>query len=106
MRRWLAVALCAWPMLACASQARVLDTFDSTQGWKVIASDQVTGALRSDGKAKCLDYDFHGVSGYVGLQKAMALDYPGNYAFAFKLRGEGPKNDFQFKLVDDSGDNV
>ena len=36
----------------------------------------------------------------------MALDYPGNYAFAFKLRGEGPKNDFQFKLVDASGDNV
>ncbi|UHQ19153.1 discoidin domain-containing protein [Lysobacter sp. KIS68-7] len=105
MRRWIAGVLCALPLLACA-QARVLDAFDSTQGWKVIASDQVTGTLRSDGQATCLDYDFHGVSGYVGLQKAIPLEYPGNYAFDFRLRGDGPKNDFQFKLVDASGDNV
>jgi hypothetical protein len=103
MRQWIAGALC---LLAFGVQARVIDTFDSADGWKVIQSDQVTGTLRNADGGLCLDYDFHDVSGYVGLQRDVALDYPGNYAFAFKLRGEGPANDFQFKLVDASGDNV
>jgi hypothetical protein len=79
MRRWLAAVVCAWPMLACASQARVLDSvrFDAGAG-RSSPPTRSPAALRSDGKATCLDYDFHGVSGYVGLQKAMALDYPGN----------------------------
>jgi hypothetical protein len=109
MRRWIAGALCVLS-LATAAQARELDGFESTQGWNIIQSDQVTGTLRTidgpDGKAMCLDYDFHGVSGYVGVQREIALDYRGNYAFAFQLQGEGPKNDLQFKLVDASGDNV
>ena len=93
-----------------AQDARTLDDFESTDGWKVVASDQVGGALRvvdgAEGRAVCLDYDFHGVSGYVGLQKRMPLDYPENYAFEYRMRGEGPPNDLQFKLVDASGDNV
>lgn len=111
MKLWVLGAMClvSSPMV-CASQLRTIDDFDSAEGWKVIQSDQVAGTLRNvegpDGKALCLDYDFHGVSGYVGLQRDVAIDYPGNYAFAFQLRGEGPKNDFQFKLVDASGDNV
>ncbi|MUV14637.1 coagulation factor 5/8 type domain-containing protein [Noviluteimonas gilva] len=103
MRQWIAGALC---LLAFGAQARVIDAFDSTDGWKVIQSDQVTGTLRNADGGVCLDYDFHGVSGYVGLQRDVALDYPDNYAFAFKVRGKGPTNDFQFKLVDASGDNV
>ena len=93
-----------------AQDAAVLDDFESSQGWKVVASDQVTGTLSrvdgANGKALCLDYDFNGVSGYVGIQKAIPMAYPDNYAFGVTLRGEGPRNDFQFKLVDASGDNV
>ena len=59
-----------------------------------------------DGKALCLDYDFNDVSGYAAMQRELPLDYPDNYAFAFQLRGDSPANDLQFKLVDDSGDNV
>ncbi len=96
--------------VAHAQEAKLLDGFETADGWKVVASDQVTGDLRivdgDDGKAMCLDYDFHGVSGYVGVQKPMALAYPENYAFGFRMRGNGPRNDFQFKLVDASGDNV
>ncbi len=103
MTKWIAGALC---LLAFNVQARVLDDFDSTHAWKIIQSDQVTGMLRTSDGGLCLDYDFHGVSGYVGLQRDVALDYPANYAFDFKVRGNGPKNDFQFKLVDASGDNV
>lgn len=92
------------------SKPRVLDAFESTSTWQVVTSDQVSGSLRlvdgAQGKAVCLDYDFNGVSGYAGLQRELPIDYPGNYAFSFRLRGDSPANDLQFKLVDDSGDNV
>ncbi|HEY5805410.1 MAG TPA: discoidin domain-containing protein [Lysobacter sp.] len=100
------------PATAFAQSAapRLLDGFDSPKAWTVVTSDQVTGTLRSvtgtTGKALCLDYNFNGVSGYAGITRELPLDYPDNYAFAFQLRGDSPANDLQFKLVDDSGDNV
>lgn len=101
------------PMLASAQGSagiRVLDDFQSTTPWQVVTSDQVGGTLRAvqgaDGQAVCLDYDFNGVSGYAGLQRELPIDYPGNYAFSFRLRGDSPANDLQFKVVDESGDNV
>ena len=36
----------------------------------------------------------------------LPLEYPENYRFDFQLRGDRPRNDLQFKLVDASGDNV
>ncbi len=107
------LALCAiasMAMTAHAQRPRMLDGFDAPSAWKVIASDQVGGSLRAvdgvDGRALCLDYDFHGVAGYVGMQRELPLDYPQDYAFAFELRGDAPANDLQFKLIDASGDNV
>ncbi len=92
--------------LAHADDSIILDTFDDPAQWRVIASTQVNGTLRTDDGALCLDYDFNGVSGYVGLQRDIAIDYPENYRFDFKIRGESPANDLQFKLIDVSGDNV
>ena len=93
-----------------AQEARVLDHFDDASAWRVVTSNQVSGSLRQvdgiRGKALCLDYDFNGVSGYVGIQRDLAIAYPQNYRFDFQLRGDSPKNDLQFKLVDASGDNV
>jgi hypothetical protein len=90
--------------------SRPLDEFQDPSVWRVIASTQVSGKIRSiadaDRTALCLDYDFNGVSGYVGLQRDVELNYPENYRFDFRLRGESPDNDFQFKLIDASGDNV
>lgn len=89
---------------------KVLDAFEDPKAWSVVTSDQVSGSLRIVdgvyGKAICLDYDFNGVSGYAGLTRDIPVDYPANYAFSFQLRGESPRNDLQFKLVDESGDNV
>ena len=89
-----------------ADASRLLDDFSSATPWRVIASTQVSGAIRADAGALCLDYDFNGVSGYVGLQRDLALDYPDNYRFDLRLRGDSPANDLQFKLIDASGDNV
>ncbi len=100
---WLLIAGgSAWAKDATAT----LDTFDGPAQWRVIASTQVTGTIRSDGGALCLDYDFNGVSGYVGMQRDITIAYPDNYRFDFRLRGESPANDLQFKLIDASGDNV
>jgi hypothetical protein len=89
---------------------RMLDAFDDASSWRVVTSNQVSGKLRvvegTDGKALCLHYDFNGVSGYAGIQRDLAIDYPENYAFSFRMRGDSPANDLQMKFVDDSGDNV
>ena len=110
-RKFVLLLLATLPASTAFGQApRVLDDFDNAAAWEVAASDQVTGQLRTvdadGGKALCLDYDFHGVSGYVGIRRKLALDYPANYAFDLRIRGSGPRNDLQFKLVDAGGDNV
>ena len=109
------LALLAWTaMLPVAAQevlaTRLLDAFDDPGAWQVVASDQVAADIRmvdgEDGRALCLDYDFNGVSGHAGIQRALPLQLPGNYRFDLRLRGDAPANDLQFKLVDASGDNV
>ena len=95
-------------------ETRVLDEFDEASPWTVVTSDQVSGTIRKapghEGGALCLDYDFNGVSGYAGLQRDLPLEYPAgdgfDYRFDYRLRGQSPANDLQFKLVDASGDNV
>ncbi|KAF1687590.1 coagulation factor 5/8 type domain-containing protein [Pseudoxanthomonas broegbernensis] len=108
------VAFTFAPILASAfpveAAPQVLDDFQDPSPWRVVVSDQVDGTIRrvegAQGGALCLDYDFNGVSGYAGIQRELPLDYPENYRFAFRLRGDSPANDLQFKLVDASGDNV
>lgn len=90
---------------------KVLDSFDDMSPWKLVVSDQVSGSLRSvvgsgGGRALCVDYDFHDVSGYVGIRRELGIEYPANYQFGLQLRGDSPSNDLQFKLIDASGDNV
>ncbi|MET0580762.1 MAG: discoidin domain-containing protein, partial [Pseudoxanthomonas sp.] len=107
----LAAFLCSISNSATAQeQPRILDDFSDPSTWRVVTSNQVTATLRQaegvQGKALCLDYDYHGVSGYAGIQRALPLAYPQNYRFDFRLRGDSPANDLQFKLTDASGDNV
>ncbi len=101
----------ALPLTAMAQPAtRILDDFSNPAAWRVVTSNQVSGSIRqvdgTSGKALCLDYNFNGVSGHAGIQRDLPLDYPPNYQFVFQLRGDSPRNDLQFKLVDASGDNV
>src|SRR6185369_11575879 len=92
------------------SPVRLLDHFDDLGGWRVSTSDDVKAKLRAavgqNGNALCVDFDFGMVSGYVTVARELALDYPDNYEFSFLLRGDAPENALQFKLVDDSGENV
>ncbi|HLM53708.1 MAG TPA: hypothetical protein VK325_09030, partial [Pseudoxanthomonas sp.] len=76
----LAVVLAAVLPTSTQNQRQLLDDFGDARAWRMVASNQVSGALRQaqgvEGRALCLDYDFNGVSGYVGLQRDMALEYP------------------------------
>jgi len=89
---------------------RSLDDFQDVSTWTAVASDQVTASLRSTegphGQALCLDFDFHGVSGYAAVRRKLPIDYPDNYQFSFRVRGEAPGNALQFKVADAKGENV
>lgn len=98
---WMALLL-AWP-----AQARLLDDFKDATPWRASASDQVKATLRRDADGSlCLDADFAGVSGYAVMRRELPLDWPAQFDIVLRLKSRGATNDFQFKLVDDSGDNV
>ncbi len=105
-----ALLLCIAGSPPAMAAPQVLDGFEDPAPWRVVVSDQVSGSIRRvegvQGGALCLDYDFNGVSGYAGIQRDLPLEYPENYRFSFRMRGDSPANDLQFKLVDASGDNV
>jgi len=95
---------------AAAARATIVDAFEDVAAWSAHPADGVSLVVRSDRgherRALRLDFDFHGGGGYAVARRAVALDLPENYAFAFQLRGEAKINHLEFKLVDASGDNV
>ena len=101
------IAICAPSALA---QPRTLDTFDDPASWQIITADGVTLTVAAEpgrtGSCARLDYDFTRGSGYAIIRKRFDLPLPANYAFSFFVRGSGPRNTLEFKLVDPSGDNV
>ncbi|MCX7041250.1 MAG: DUF3999 family protein [Gammaproteobacteria bacterium] len=100
----------AQPATAQSNAPRVIDDFESISDWTTFASDQVKVSIRQDegstGKALCMDYDFNGVSGYAVARRKLPMDYPANYEYSIRLRGDAPANNLEFKLPDASGENV
>ena len=92
------------------AQTRTLDDFEPVTGWIAAPSDgvqlRVTGGPGFEGGGLRLDFDFQGGGGYAIARKTFDLPLPENYEFAFRIRGDGPVNDLEFKLVDSTGDNV
>ncbi len=116
MGRWLAALLALLVAVPTQAQERVLDDFESLDGWTAVTPDGITLDISTgeglDGRALRLDFDFHGSGGYAIARKAFDLALPDNYRFRWSVRAEGPDgglapvNDLEFKLVDPSGDNV
>lgn len=93
------------------SDTHVLEDFEDAAAWQAVGTDDVDAALRSepgrDGRALCLDFDFHGTAGSATLRRALPLDFPaGNYALTLDVRGDAPPNALQLKFVDAVGSNV
>lgn len=51
-----------------------------------------------------VDFDFRGHGGYAIARRPVSLDLPPNYQFVFRIRGEAPPENLEFKLI--SGDDV
>jgi hypothetical protein len=93
----------------------VLDAFEELSSWSAYAADGVaiaigleaSGAGR-EGSALRVDFDFTKGSGYAVIRREIdpPLVLPENYAFSFDLRGAAPANHLEFKLIDESGENV
>ncbi len=93
-----------------ADEPVVLDDFESTDTWQVIASDGVsaraTRVAGQTGHALRLDFDFERGSGFCVLRRTLSLELPQHYRFALTLRGDAPPNNLEFKLIDPTGQNV
>jgi hypothetical protein len=88
----------------------VLDDFEDLSTWTAIASGQAQLHISRDqglqGSAMRLDFDFRGAGGFVVARKAFPLEIPESYSFGFNIRGRAPANIFEFKLVDETNQNV
>ena len=85
--------------------------FENPDAWQVFASGQAEGRLSritdTSGRSGLrLDYDFHGGGGFVVIRQVLRFRLPGTFEIAFRLRGEGPPNHFEFKVADPGGANV
>jgi hypothetical protein len=89
---------------------RTLDNFEDLSTWKAITSGAAQLRVSRDQGLKAgamrLDFDFRGAGGFVVARKAFALELPESYSFGFNIRGTAPANIFEFKLVDDTNQNV
>ena len=110
--RWAPLRACLLLWAAAAVQATplrvaVLDDFRDASAWQASASDQVRASLRRDRDGSlCLDVDFAGVSGYAVMRRALPMVWPQRFDLLARVKRSGAINDFQFKLVDASNDNV
>ena len=88
------------------AQTRVLDDFASVEAWEAAPAEGVSTTIAADNGAMRLDVDFHGGGGWALVRRSLELALPANYVFSFRIHGELPPNTLEFKLVDESGDNV
>lgn len=110
------VALVAIVFLFVSSMARAepitaRSLLEDPRAWKPLASDGVKFGVvvepsRGGSPALRIDFDFTAGAGYGGVTLDLPMDLPENYEFASSVRGEGPANNLELKLVDPDGLNV
>ena len=120
-RRWtefaaVVIAAMALATSACGVHAetlpppRVLDDFESSAAWTALPASGVEMKLTAEpgphGNALRVDFQFTKGGGYAVLHRNLALDLPVNYRFEFRLRGATAPQNLEFKLLDESGENV
>jgi hypothetical protein len=92
-----------------AARGEGLDDFESLQSWSAHPADGVEMKLHQDagrsGRAMRIDFAFRG-AGYAIARRTLPMTLPENFEFSFWMRAEAPVNNFEFKLVDPSGENV
>ncbi len=78
---------------------------DDPAAWAPHPADGVALQLADDAGALRLDFRFTG-GGYAIARREVDLDLPDDYTFTFRVRGAAPTEHLEFKLIDDTGENV
>ena len=109
------VAAAAPPAGDAARSAVLVDGFDSAAAWTAQPADGVEMTLSSEaagspaggpGRALRVDFRFVKGGGYAVLHRKLDLDLPENYRITFRVRGDCPPENLEFKLLDSTGANV
>jgi len=78
--------------------------------WQSIVSGnaelKLSQAAGAQAPALRMDFDFKGGGGFVVARRALRRAMPEEYSVKFRLRGTGPANNLELKLVDAAGQNV
>ena len=78
--------------------------------WQAVASGQAELKLSQlhagRGAALRMDFDFKGGGGFVVARCVVERAMPEDYVLRMRLRGRGPVNNLEIKLVDATGQNV
>ena len=107
----------AVPTGSAAPSAALVDGFDSAAAWTAQPADGVEMRLTDEplgpgpaavDSGRCLRVDFRFVKGggYAVLHRKLDLALPENYRFTFRVRGDCPPENLEFKLIDSTGANV
>ena len=109
LARLLLVVVVALGVTAAARGEDARSVLDAA--WTPVVSDGATVRVTPErgaagGTALRIDFDFTRGAGFGGVTFPLAVELPENYEFALTLRGEGPANNLEFKLVDDTDQNV
>lgn len=93
-----------------ASHDHILDDFEKLSGWNAGASPGAYVEIAQDagatGMGMRIDFDFRNGPGYVFVHKAFSMPLPKDYAFSFSVKADAPANNFEFKVLDPSDQNV
>ncbi len=87
------------------------DLSSDAAAWLPVASGQAKlqlskAPLRRAGAALQMDFDFNGGGGFVVARCVVERPMPEEYVLRLRLRGHGPVNNLELKLVDGTGQNV
>lgn len=101
---WLVLAVAALAARAAwGAEPRVVDDFTDVSAWRVITAEGVRMTAHADTSAGApairLDYEFVTGGGFAIIRRPIELALPENYELAFHVRGAGPPQDLEFKLV-------
>ncbi|MEZ5066410.1 MAG: hypothetical protein R3B81_16910 [bacterium] len=89
------------------ASAETLAGFADSTAWRLLPSDGVEAAwvAPAPGAEAAVRFAFGG-GGWFILRQDLDLPLPANWEFSFRVAGDAPPNNLEFKLVDPSGENV
>jgi hypothetical protein len=113
MRRALGAVLLALASPAAATsppEPVVVDAFESSAAWTAMPASGVEMKLSLEpgvhGNALRVDFRFTKGGGYAVIHRKVSLELPEHYAFSYRIRGRTAPQNLEFKLLDESGENV